>query len=37
MKIKVINFDSAELGSVEVSDAVFAVEPRQDILARVGG
>ena len=35
MKIKVINFDSAELGSVEVSDAVFAVEPRQDILARV--
>lgn len=35
MKIKVINFDSAETGSIDVNDAVFAVEPRQDVLARV--
>jgi large subunit ribosomal protein L4 len=35
MKIKVINFDSVETGSIDVNDAVFAVEPRQDVLARV--
>lgn len=35
MKVKVINFDSVETGSVELNDAVFAVSPRQDILARV--
>jgi large subunit ribosomal protein L4 len=35
MEIKVISLDNADLGSIEISDAVFAVEPRQDVLARV--
>ncbi len=36
MKVKVINLDgSAAKGEVELSDAVFGVEPRADILHRV--
>ena len=35
MDISVINFDGASAGKVEVSDAVFGLEPRADILQRM--
>ena len=35
MKIKVQTLDAAENGDIELNDAVFAVEPRADILHRV--
>lgn len=35
MKLSVITLDRAEAGEVELSDAVFGVEPRADILHRV--
>ena len=35
MKIKAINLDSKAAGSVELSDEVFGLEPRADILHRV--
>ena len=35
MKLNVITLDRAEAGEVELSDAVFGVEPRADILHRV--
>ena len=36
MKVKVLNLDgSAAKGEVELSDAVFGIEPRADILHRV--
>ncbi len=35
MKIDVINLDAQNVGSIELSDAVFGVEVRRDILARM--
>jgi len=35
MKAKVINIDNKEVGTIELLDAVFGVEPRRDILARM--
>ncbi|MDT8343121.1 MAG: 50S ribosomal protein L4 [Thermohalobaculum sp.] len=35
MKLAVINLDAAAAGEVEVSDEIFGVEPRADILQRV--
>ncbi|MET0251342.1 MAG: 50S ribosomal protein L4 [Novosphingobium sp.] len=35
MKVKVQTLDSAEAGDLELSDAVFGLEPRADILHRV--
>jgi len=35
MKLAVINLDAASAGEVEVSDEIFGVEPRADILQRV--
>jgi large subunit ribosomal protein L4 len=35
MKLDVITLDSASLGEVELSDAIFGIEPRADILHRV--
>src|SRR5215475_11502575 len=35
MKIDVINFDGKAAGNIELSDAVFGVEPRADIMHRV--
>jgi large subunit ribosomal protein L4 len=35
MKLDVITLDSASAGEVELSDAVFGIEPRADILHRV--
>jgi large subunit ribosomal protein L4 len=35
MKIDVTTFEGASAGSVEVSDAIFGLEPRADILARM--
>ena len=35
MKVKVQNIEGAESGDIELSDAVFGVEPRADILHRV--
>lgn len=35
MKLDVINLDKKSVGSIEVSDAVFGVNIREDILARV--
>ena len=35
MKLDVITLDAAPAGEIELSDAVFGVEPRADILHRV--
>ena len=35
MKVQVKNLDAAEAGDIELSDAVFGIEPRADILHRV--
>ena len=35
MKINVVAIDSKKAGSVDVSDLIFAIEPRADIVARV--
>jgi large subunit ribosomal protein L4 len=35
MKANIINFDGKSVGSVELSDAIFGLEPRSDILHRV--
>ena len=35
MKIEIINLDGKKSGSVELSDAVFGIKPRADILHRV--
>ena len=35
MKLKVVNLDAVESGEIELPDAIFAVDVRQDILARV--
>ncbi|MBU3992601.1 MAG: 50S ribosomal protein L4 [Alphaproteobacteria bacterium] len=35
MKVKVLNLDGSAAGDVELSDAVFGLEPRADILHRV--
>jgi large subunit ribosomal protein L4 len=35
MKVDVINFDGKNAGGAELSDAIFAVQPRSDILQRV--
>ena len=35
MKINVVAIDSKKAGSVDVSDSIFAIEPRADIVARV--
>ncbi len=35
MKIEVINIDSSGVGEIDLSDAVFGIEPRADILHRV--
>ena len=35
MKINVVALDSKKAGSIDVSDSIFAIEPRVDIVARV--
>ena len=35
MKINVVAIDSKKSGSIDVSDSIFAIEPRADIVARV--
>lgn len=35
MKLDVVDFDANSVGSVELPDEIFAVEPRADIVARV--
>ena len=35
MKINVVALDSKKAGSINVSDSIFAIEPRADIVARV--
>ena len=35
MKINVVAIDSKKAGSIDVSDSIFAIEPRADIVARV--
>ena len=35
MKINVLAIDSKKAGSIDVSDSIFAIEPRADIVARV--
>jgi len=35
MKLDVVDFDAKAVGSVELPDEIFAVEPRADIVARV--
>ena len=35
MKLNVVAIDSKKAGSIEVSDSIFAIEPRADIVARV--
>jgi large subunit ribosomal protein L4 len=35
MQVKVITLDNGEAGEIELPDALFAVEPRPDIMARV--
>lgn len=35
MKLNVVNFDNKEVGTIEVTDAVFGAPQRNDILARV--
>jgi len=35
VKVKVLKLDGAETGDIELSDAVFGIEPRADILHRV--
>ena len=35
MKLSITTFEGAEAGSVELSDEIFALEPRADILQRV--
>ncbi len=35
MKVAVKNLDNVEVGSIDLADAVFGVEPRRDLLARV--
>lgn len=35
MQLKVKNFDNKEVGAVELNEAIFGLEERQDILARV--
>src|SRR3954466_4425019 len=35
MKTKVLNLDNKSAGDVELSDAIFGLEPRQDLIQRV--
>src|SRR3954471_4206180 len=35
MKIKALNLDNKAAGDVELSDAIFGLEPRQDLIQRV--
>ncbi|MCL2629257.1 MAG: 50S ribosomal protein L4 [Alphaproteobacteria bacterium] len=35
MKLDILNFDGKAVGQIELSDAIYAVEPRADILHRV--
>ena len=35
MKINVVALDNKKAGSIDVSDSIFAIEPRADIVARV--
>lgn len=35
MKINVVALDNKKAGSIDVSDSIFAIEPRADIIARV--
>ena len=35
MKTKVLNLDNKAAGDVELSDAIFGLEPRQDLIQRV--
>lgn len=35
MQTKVINLDNAEAGEIDLSDAIFGLEPRQDLLHRM--
>lgn len=35
MQTKVINLDNAEAGEIDLSDAIFGLEPRQDLLQRM--
>ena len=35
MKTKVLNLDNTSAGDVELSDAIFGLEPRQDLIQRV--
>src|SRR3954467_13464760 len=37
MKSKILNLDNKAAGDVELSDAIFGLEPRQDLIQRVGG
>ena len=35
MKSKVLNLDNKAAGDVELNDAIFGLEPRQDLIQRV--
>jgi large subunit ribosomal protein L4 len=35
MKAKIVNLDSSEAGEIELSDSIFGLEPRRDLLQRV--
>jgi large subunit ribosomal protein L4 len=35
MKTKVLTFDNTQAGEIELSDAIFGLEPRQDLIQRV--
>ncbi|MEC9345748.1 MAG: 50S ribosomal protein L4 [Pseudomonadota bacterium] len=35
MKVKVVNLDNAEAGEIELSEAIFGLDPRADILHRM--
>ena len=35
MKIKALNLDNKAAGDVELNDAIFGLEPRQDLIQRV--
>ena len=35
MQLDIINFDGKKVGSVELTDSIFGLEPRADILHRV--
>src|ERR1700761_8939091 len=36
MKTKILNLDNKSAGDVELSDDIFGLEPRQDLIQRVG-